>query len=81
MSVLAFAQWPWQNPLPTGNDLSSVYFIDASTGYSVGRFGTIIKTIDGGLYSVFFADFNTGYAVGRTIFKTTDGGSTWTDLA
>ena len=44
----SFAQWEWQNPLPQGNTLNSVYFTDASTGYAVGVVGTILKTIDGG---------------------------------
>ncbi len=47
-SALSFAQWTWQNPLPQGNTLKSVYFTNANTGYAVGNYGTIIKTIDGG---------------------------------
>lgn len=27
-----FAQWTWQNPLPQGNTLHAVHFIDASAG-------------------------------------------------
>ena len=46
--VVAFPQWRWQNPLPCGNSLSSVYFTDNNTGYAVGFTGTILKTIDGG---------------------------------
>ena len=38
------AQWTWQNPLPQGNDLYSIYFADANTGYMVGAGGTILKT-------------------------------------
>lgn len=73
----SFAQWEFQNPLPTGSSLNSVFFTDANTGYAVGDFGIIIKTLDGGinwtplssgttipLYSVYFTDVNTGYAVG-----------------
>lgn len=44
----AFAQWEWQNPIPQGNTLNSVYFIDIDTGYAAGKCGTIIKTTDGG---------------------------------
>jgi photosystem II stability/assembly factor-like uncharacterized protein len=58
--------------------LTSVFFIDAYTGFAVGYGGTILKTIDGGntwsdesvfttyddLYSVYFTDDDTGYAVG-----------------
>ena len=95
VSAFAFAQWTWQNPLPTGNDLQSVYFFDDSTGFSVGNFGTIIKTTDGGtkwtalqsgttahLNSIYFTSAKTGYVTGNggTILKTVDGGTTWTAL-
>ncbi|MEI7982717.1 MAG: T9SS type A sorting domain-containing protein, partial [Bacteroidota bacterium] len=61
----------------------------ANTGYSIGDYGTILKTVNGGttwvtlssgttypLYSVFFTNKNTGYVVGYlgTILKTTNGG-------
>ncbi|MBN2173309.1 MAG: T9SS type A sorting domain-containing protein [Bacteroidales bacterium] len=72
-----------------GEQFSSIFFTDASTGFAVGT--SIIKTTDGGttwdtvfdipptdwLLSVFFTDANTGYAVGNSIIKTTDGGTTW----
>jgi photosystem II stability/assembly factor-like uncharacterized protein len=69
--------------------LKSVYFINNSVGYTVGFYGGIYKTTDGGvnwfrqashtnssLYSVFFMDNNTGWAVGDNgnILKTTNGG-------
>jgi hypothetical protein len=38
------AQWFWQNPLPTGNSLKSVYFTDSNTGWAVGDVGIIFKT-------------------------------------
>ena len=72
-----FPQWRWQNPLPQGNLLESVFFTDSNTGYAVGNAGTILKTADGGvtwsiyssgpinqLNSVFFTDANTGFAAG-----------------
>jgi len=46
--IFAYPQWTWQNPLPQGNDLHGIFFTDALTGYSVGKWGTIIKTTDGG---------------------------------
>jgi photosystem II stability/assembly factor-like uncharacterized protein len=85
--------WFWQNPLPQGNALLSVSFVDANTGTVVGTDGTILRTIDGGntwtpqasgttndLRAVSFADANHGTAVGDlgTILRTTDGGDTWT---
>ena len=77
----------------TSNDLQDVYFIDATTGWTVGQFGTILKTTDGGdtwspqisgtaqqLNSVRFVNSTIGYASGNTgtILKTMDGGDTWT---
>ena len=57
--------------------LTSIYFIDANTGYVVGSNGTIYKSIDSGttwyslssgtindLYSVYFPNASAGYAVG-----------------
>ena len=41
--------WQWQNPLPQGNSLRSVFFTDANTGYAVGLYGTILKTNNGGI--------------------------------
>jgi len=43
-----FSQWTWQNPLPQGNSLTSVYFTDSMTGYCAGTFGTLLKSTDGG---------------------------------
>lgn len=39
--------WVWQNPLPQGNNLKCVKFIDANTGYAVSDV-SILKTTDGG---------------------------------
>ena len=87
------AGWFWQNPLPQGNRLWSVYCLNDTTGFTVGSFGTILKTTDGGanwvsqasgstvwLRSVHFPmDALTGYTVGwyGTILKTTNGGANW----
>ncbi len=78
LSIFAFSQWYWQNPLPQGNILYSVFFTDSNNGYAAGDFGTIIKTTDGGttwtiyysgnpivLRSIFFTDNNTGYIAGQ----------------
>ena len=48
ISAFAFPQWKWQNPIPVGNTLRSVFFTGANTGYVAGLGGTILKTIDGG---------------------------------
>ncbi|HPS65578.1 MAG TPA: hypothetical protein PK447_08390, partial [Ignavibacteria bacterium] len=42
------AQWVWQNPLPQGNTLDAVSFVNANTGYATGAYGTIMKTTNGG---------------------------------
>jgi photosystem II stability/assembly factor-like uncharacterized protein len=72
----AMAQWFPQNS-GTFNDLNSVFFTDANTGYAVGDMGTILKTINAGtswislqsgtnlpLEEVYFPCQDTGYAVG-----------------
>jgi photosystem II stability/assembly factor-like uncharacterized protein len=90
-SITAFSQWRWQNPLPCGNHLSSIYFTSSNTGYAVGDDGTIMKTTDGGsnwtiftkgpeyeLRSVCFTDENTGYAAASgIILRTDDAGASW----
>jgi photosystem II stability/assembly factor-like uncharacterized protein len=85
--------WRWQNPLPQGNDLRGVWFVDAGNGWAVGDFGTILRTNDGGqnwtirksgvtqiLWDVAFFNTDLGIAVGAggTILRTTDGGENWT---
>ena len=87
-AMFGFAQGILQNPKPTNNNLSSVYFIDATTGYMVGELGTIVKTTDGGitwsslcsgttrwLYSVFFVNNDLGFVAGSggVILKTING--------
>jgi photosystem II stability/assembly factor-like uncharacterized protein len=87
----AMAQWFPQNS-GTINNLNSVFFTDASTGYAVGDSGIILRTIDGGaiwanqisvtdsvLTSVFFPASDTGYLVGNSgiILRETDGGINW----
>ena len=40
--------WVWQNPLPQGNDLEGMAFVNASHGWAVGKEGTILATTNGG---------------------------------
>ncbi len=85
--------WFWQNPLPQGNDLNEVCFVNENIGYVIGENNTYMKTIDGGdtwsyisfptnrtINGMYFIDANNGTAVGNygTILKTTDGGQNWT---
>lgn len=66
--------WVWQNPLPTGYDLNTVYFTGSSTGFIAGNGGAFFRTTNGGtnwtainpgttndIKSLFFTDANTGY--------------------
>jgi hypothetical protein len=80
-----------QNKL--SHDLFSVSFPTDKDGWACGRWGTILRTTDGGatwtrqvsgtdytLTSISFADPVHGWAVGDggTILSTKDGGTTWT---
>jgi photosystem II stability/assembly factor-like uncharacterized protein len=84
--------WFWLNPLPTGNTLKSVIFVNSSIGWFVGDGGQIFKSTDGGetwesqssgthihFNSVYFIDEFNGWAVGEngTILMTTNGGEVW----
>jgi gliding motility-associated-like protein len=84
----------WQTVL-TGSGNSELYdicFPTASTGYSVGDNGHIVKTTNAGsswphinsptnniLRGVFFLNTDTGFICGQgeCIYRTTDGGTTW----
>ncbi|MDI6827648.1 MAG: YCF48-related protein, partial [Armatimonadota bacterium] len=44
----ASSGWIWQNPLPQGNNLADVHFVNSSNGWAVGDVGTILKTTNGG---------------------------------
>lgn len=91
---IIFAQtgWIWQNPLPQGNNLNAVKFINQNTGWVAGEKGMIIKTTNGGnnwdiqydyndysIFSLFFNDENTGFATtfSGVILRTTNGGNNW----
>jgi photosystem II stability/assembly factor-like uncharacterized protein len=65
--------------VPVSSTLTSVWFVDAHTGWAVGHLGAIIKSTDGGetwvaqrsetqkdqpLFSVYFKNANEGWAVG-----------------
>ncbi|NTW23207.1 MAG: T9SS type A sorting domain-containing protein [Lentimicrobium sp.] len=80
----------------TTEKLNSVYFVNESTGWIVGKTGTILKTTDAGehwieqnsntlneLKSVFFYDQTIGWCSGDMgkVYKTADGGETWTQYS
>jgi photosystem II stability/assembly factor-like uncharacterized protein len=77
ISTQTNAQWFWQNPLPTGNRLNDVVYVNDSVGFICGEGVTIFKTIDAGstwhtiqvnisgeLHSIDFVNENCGFAVG-----------------
>ncbi|HYQ85681.1 MAG TPA: YCF48-related protein [Bacteroidota bacterium] len=87
-----FAQWNWQSPLPQGNALLHVQFIDTSLGWAVGDYGTILHTSTGGsswyeqeyartdnILSISMTSSSEGWAVGDNglILHTTDSGDDW----
>jgi photosystem II stability/assembly factor-like uncharacterized protein len=94
-TIIATPGGPWSDEyvgrLVKG--LSSVYFVDARTGYAAGNDCNIVKTEDGGttwkrqvcpaggsvnLRSIFFVDASRGWAVGDSVvMSTTNGGKTW----
>jgi len=93
VTQICLAQWEVQSPLPTGNYLTDISFVDDNILVAVGALGTIIRSTDEGenwiligsgtnndLKGVFFANADTGYAVGGsgTILKTVDSGISWT---
>lgn len=84
--------WFWQNPLPQGNDLRSISFLNSNTGFAVGNFGSIIKTTNIGetwslvdlpsIYNYLYINFTnsyTGYILksDNGLLKTTNGGINW----
>lgn len=92
LSVIA-QHWVWQNPLPQGNGLRDIYFMDRENGWAVGDGGLILRTSNGGdlweihpsgteasLQNIAFVDSETAWIVGSggTILKTIDGGGRWT---
>ena len=93
-SAVEAQQWEMQAPFPTERHLNAVDFVDANTGWMVGDYvsnGEIWKTTDQGTtwelqYSNSFSSFkdiemfdaDCGWAIGDQIYRTTDGGQSWT---
>jgi photosystem II stability/assembly factor-like uncharacterized protein len=74
----------------TTKRLTSIYFVNSTTGYAVGDHGTILKTINSGdtwtscgwntvnnYKSVYFTDIIVGYIGGPSLEKTINGGLSW----
>ena len=75
--VFSQSGWFQQSPMPTGNNLRSIKFVNSNTGFISGDFGIILKTTNKGLLwekknintnyqikSIDFFDENTGIAIG-----------------
>jgi photosystem II stability/assembly factor-like uncharacterized protein len=91
ISSSIFPQWVNHNPVPDGNHLRSVYFINDNTGWMVGSDGFITKTENAGevwhkqesntnvqLRSIYFVNQQVGWCVGDgIILNTTNGGESW----
>jgi len=45
---LSFSQWMWQNPLPHGNRVNAIKFIDNNTGWFFSSLSKNYKTTNGG---------------------------------
>ena len=90
--LVAQGNWELLIPSPTSNQMVSLYFVDDQTGWSVGEYGTILKTTDGGenwhvceidcmtdLLDVYFPTAQIGYIVGEDglILKSMDAGESW----
>jgi PKD repeat protein len=82
---IANAQWTWVNPLPQGNNLNKVGFIDQNTGWAVGNNGTLMFyngtswyqkkiTLKDDLLSAYFSDTSHGWLTSSwTIYEYKNG--------
>jgi photosystem II stability/assembly factor-like uncharacterized protein len=84
----------WQHPLPQGNTIRDLCFVDSRHGWAVGYFGTILHTTDGGehwsaqssgttesLMDCSFIDREHGWVNGvEVLLRTTNGGEHWTSI-
>lgn len=90
---IAISADTWQAQISgIGNSLRSVFFLDEFNGWTVGSYGAIVHTTNGGenwnqqtsgsnkdFNCVYFIDTATGWISGSqgTILKTIDGGNSW----
>jgi photosystem II stability/assembly factor-like uncharacterized protein len=74
-----YPQWQWQNPLPQGNSLYSIQYVNDELIWASGTTGTLLKSTDGGeswefimlqermyVRDIFFINEETGWICGRS---------------
>ena len=85
----------WSPPsLRTVADLTSVYFVNSSTGFILGNGGVLLASTDGGQTWTARGDLRTGgslfalrgngqtlFAVGDTVSRSADGGASWAEVS
>ncbi|MBK9420954.1 MAG: T9SS type A sorting domain-containing protein [Flavobacteriales bacterium] len=88
------AQWT-QRPSGTTQGLQAVQFPEPSSGFAVGYYGTVIRSVDAGLSwaavdapssgdlrSLYFSDALHGFVAGDSgLYRTADGGNSWSTVA
>jgi len=93
--VLSQSGWVWQNPLPQGNNMSNLQFVNSNTAYAL-CFNSVMKSTNAGnnwsVYytnhsqnnaSLHFINETTGYIVSDTgiVLKTVNGGADWSVIS
>lgn len=83
--------WIWQNPLPQGNNMSNLQFVNSTTAYAM-CFNSVMKTTNSGSnWNIYYTNHNqnnaslhfinetTGFIVSDTgtVLKTVNGGVNW----
>lgn len=84
------AQWVWQNPVPTNENITKIVFKDIFNGWILTASGNLLRTTDGGeswtnanlaskpVKAIYFINNTIGWITGEGFIKTTkDGGDTW----
>lgn len=84
--------WQPGNHPSIGTQINAISFVNPATAYASTSGGEVLKTIDGGanwtviftsdisyLWGISFADENNGWVASNKVYRTTNGGSTWTD--
>lgn len=80
-SINGFAQgWQWQNPLPFGDPVKKIFFVDSLNGWITAQNKTLLRTKDGGqnwdivhtniiFEDVHFVNALEGWGIGREYFE------------